>query len=310
MRIALIFVLAAAACAQPLQLTYTGTAGWQITDGKTVILVDPYFTRAKYRSPNDDVSPDDPRPLVNGASVVEPDTAVIDAHVKRADYILLTHTHPDHSLDMPYIARKTGSPGDRDGEHRLSGASQRRGRGPYSGGEGRRRLEFNGFSVRVIASLHGIFSKPRPGAPTPVPPLFPADAKPPIRFAQHVEGGTLAYLIRIASHQIILFGSMNYIESELAGCRPDIRPDIALIGAMPGRNNIAGLHAAIDARRWATRRWCCPPTGTASTSAMRFRNNPRLTGLQEFPRRGEGGFARDAHRRSGILPADLDSPAW
>ena len=40
---------------------------------------------------------------------VEPDGPVIDAHIQRAGYILLTHTHPDHSLDMPYIARKTGA---------------------------------------------------------------------------------------------------------------------------------------------------------------------------------------------------------
>jgi L-ascorbate metabolism protein UlaG (beta-lactamase superfamily) len=49
-----------------------------------------------------------------------------------------------------------------------------------------------------------------------------------------VEGGTLAYLIRIGGHQVILFGSMNYIERELEG----LRPDVALIGAMPERNNI------------------------------------------------------------------------
>jgi hypothetical protein len=81
-----------------------------------------------------------------------------------------------------------------------------------------------------------IFRRPdasRPNLPVS-PPLFSANAKPPIRYAQHVEGGTLAYLIRIGGHQIILFGSMNYIESELTG----LRPDVALIGAMPERENI------------------------------------------------------------------------
>jgi hypothetical protein len=49
-----------------------------------------------------------------------------------------------------------------------------------------------------------------------------------------VEGGTLAYLLTIGGHGILVFGSMNYIESELQG----LRPDVALIGAMPERNNI------------------------------------------------------------------------
>ncbi|MBZ5623013.1 MAG: MBL fold metallo-hydrolase [Acidobacteriia bacterium] len=92
-----------------LQLSYLGTAGWEITDGKIAILVDPYLTRAKLRTPNDDVAPHDPRPTVTANDVVEPDVTAIDAHIKRADFILITHTHPDHALDMPYIARKTGA---------------------------------------------------------------------------------------------------------------------------------------------------------------------------------------------------------
>jgi len=236
MRISLLLILAATATlrADSVSLAYLGTAGWQITSGKTVILIDPYLTRAKYRSPNDDVSPEDPRPLVTGSSIVEPDTAVIDAHIQKANFIFLTHTHPDHSLDMPYIARQTGA--------RVIGTEStanvarayelpERQVQVVKGGED---LHFDGFSVRVIRSLHGIFSKPAPGHTAAPPPLVPAGLKGPLRFGQHLEGGTLAYLIEIERHRIIVFGSMNYIEIELTG----LRPDVALIGAMPERNNI------------------------------------------------------------------------
>lgn len=230
----LILLLALNLRAAPVSLAYLGTAGWQITNGKIVILIDPYLTRAKYPSPNDDVSPDDPRPLVSGNSVVEPDAAVIDAHIKAADFICLTHSHPDHSLDMPYIARKTGArvigTASTANLARAEGVPERQIQ-IVSGGE---ELKFEGFSVRVIRSLHGIFRKPAPGQRPAAPPLIPADLKAPVRFGQHVEGGTLAYLIAIDGHRIILFGSMNYIESEVTG----LRPDVALIGAMPERNNI------------------------------------------------------------------------
>ena len=68
-----------------LRLTYLGTAGWEITDGTTIVLVDPYLTRAKYGTPNDAVSPDNPRPIVTNSSIVPSDTTVIDQHITRAN---------------------------------------------------------------------------------------------------------------------------------------------------------------------------------------------------------------------------------
>lgn len=224
-----------------LKLAYLGTAGWEITDGKTVVLVDPYLTRLKTNTPNDSVLPSDTRPLVNLNDFATSDPAVIDAHIKRADFILITHTHIDHVLDTPYIASKTGALVI--GTESTANFARENGV-PNSqiltvkGGED---LELGSCSVRVIPSLHGILrraprgsqfrtdSLPRPSA------IFPADAKPPFRESQLlIEGGTLAYLIRMGSQQVLVFGSMNYIEREVDG----LRPDVALIGAMPERQEI------------------------------------------------------------------------
>ena len=235
MRIWMLLLIATASLrADPVSLAYLGTAGWQITSGKTVILVDPYLSRVKYPSPNDGVSAEDSRPLVTANSIVEPDAAVIDAHIQRADYIFLTHTHPDHSLDMPYIARKTGA--------RVIGTeSTANVARAYAVPEeqiqvvkGGEELQFDGFSVRVVRSLHGLFRKPSPGQGSAAPPLIPAGIKAPLRLGQRQEGGTLAYFLTIGGHRMIFFGSMNFIEGELKG----LRPDVAMLGAMPERNNI------------------------------------------------------------------------
>ena len=221
-----------------VRLTYLGTAGWEITDGRTVVLIDPYLSRHRRVIPNDDTLPGDSRPLFTNDDIARSDTAVIDRHIRRADFILLTHTHSDHVLDVPYIALKTGAivigtesthnflraygvPAD----HILV----------VKGGED---YALGPISVKVIPSLHGVLWR-APNARPQNPPLpsavIPADAKATFRMGDlRVEGGTLAYLVRIAGREILAFGSMNYIEREVQG----LRPDVALIGAMPERREI------------------------------------------------------------------------
>jgi hypothetical protein len=90
------------------QAEYLGAAGWEISDGKTVVLIDPYVSRLRHVIPADDVLPTDTRQLFTN-DVAPTDTAVVDAHVQRADFVLITHTHFDPALDLPYIAAKTGA---------------------------------------------------------------------------------------------------------------------------------------------------------------------------------------------------------
>jgi L-ascorbate metabolism protein UlaG (beta-lactamase superfamily) len=221
-----------------LRLKYLGTAGWEISDGRTTILVDPYLSRLHMTAPNDDVLPGDTRPRFTAADEAQSDTATIDKHIQRADVILITHTHTDHALDVPYIARKTGA--------LVIGTESARNLARAYGipgdklivGRGGDDLEFEGWSVRIIPSLHGIlrrapFLRRDPNA-TPPPAIIPIDVKAPLHLNQFAEGGTLAYLIRIGGRQILVFGSMNYIEREVEG----LRPDVALIGAMPERREI------------------------------------------------------------------------
>ena len=81
--------------AAKLELTYLGVAGWQLTDGAHVLLVDPYFTRA-------DVT-DDKAPL-------SPDVAAIERYAPAcADAVLVGHSHYDHVLDVPAISVRTGA---------------------------------------------------------------------------------------------------------------------------------------------------------------------------------------------------------
>jgi L-ascorbate metabolism protein UlaG (beta-lactamase superfamily) len=72
-----------------IRLTYLGNAGWEITDGKTYVLTDPFITefRSNREAKRGQVEPP-PRPSLEET---------------------FTHGHPDHALDAPYIAKKAGA---------------------------------------------------------------------------------------------------------------------------------------------------------------------------------------------------------
>jgi L-ascorbate metabolism protein UlaG (beta-lactamase superfamily) len=91
--------------------------------------------------------------------------------------------------------------------------------------------EFGSFSVKVIPSLHSPLDHKHYFSSE----TAPANLKAPLTLRQiHPEGGTLAYLVRIGEHRILVFGGMNYIERELVG----LQPDAALIGAAGSRKEI------------------------------------------------------------------------
>lgn len=216
-------------------LKYLGTAGWEISDGSTVILLDPYVSRINGPAPPGGGSghtvAGDNRPKVGWSDLAISDTKAIDAHIPRADYILVTHTHYDHVLDVPQISLQTGAtvigtestanvmraynvPED----HLIT----------VRGGED---FEFGAFSLKVIPSLHSPLDHKRYFSSA----TAPSGMKAPLTLEQiHPEGGTLIYLIRIHGQQILAMGGNNYIERELEG----LAPDVALIGAGASRKDI------------------------------------------------------------------------
>jgi len=67
-----------------MKITFLGHASLQIQIGDTFLLVDPFISG-------------------------NPKASHIDLHTLKADYILVTHAHQDHVLDVEYIAKRTGA---------------------------------------------------------------------------------------------------------------------------------------------------------------------------------------------------------
>ena len=206
-----------------LRLTYLGAAGWTISDGRITVVLDPYLSRVRfsgrpYGQADATTAKNDIRPVVRMDAVPISDTAALDTHVPKADFILLSHSHFNHAMDMPYIARKTGA--TVIGTESASNVA-RAGAVPEAqiitvrGGED---YQFNGLGVQVVPSLHSALGEKRYFNPG----IVPRNVTGTLKLKDYVEGGTLAYVVRLGGHAVLFLGSMNYIERELTGLRPDV----------------------------------------------------------------------------------------
>ncbi|MBL8264855.1 MBL fold metallo-hydrolase [Steroidobacter sp.] len=212
---------------QDLQLKYLGAAGWEIRSADTVVLVDPYISRIKYDGRRRD---DDPRRDFAMTDQPLSDHQLIDKLVTRADFILVHHNHVDHVIDVPYIAKKTGAKviGTETTKNiLLSYGIPEQQLYAVQGGED---YQFGAFSVRVVPSLHSALGEKRYFSSK----RYAQPLQNPLQLSDFIEGGSLMYLLRMGGREVLTMGSMNFIERELQG----LRPDVLLAGAGSSRTEI------------------------------------------------------------------------
>ena len=228
-----------------IELTYLGTAGWVIKDDNTKVLIDPYISRIKLvgmstsskiskTAQNRDWGTDNRKKYYRD-DPYEPDTSLINSMIGNntidsSSYIFVHHTHFDHAADVPYIAMKTGA--RVIGTESLSNLLQAHGLPEeqiitVKGGED---YDFENFSVKILPSLHSALRDKQYFSSETIK----KDIKVPLQIKDYVEGGSLMFYFRFNNHKVLTMGSMNFIESEIDG----LRPDILLAGSANSRKEI------------------------------------------------------------------------
>ena len=163
---------------------WLGVGGIELRVEEIVLAIDPFFTRPPFRR------------LFAGP--VTPDRALVARHLPRCDYVLVTHPHWDHFLDVPEVARATGAAvfGSPNACRLLAalGIPERQARRIEVGD----RLTLGPFRIEVLPGRHGRTPIDRlingPVAPDLRPPLRVRDYKMDRCFGFQIEVGDLRLL--------------------------------------------------------------------------------------------------------------------
>lgn len=188
-----------------VRVTFLGVSTLLIEDGETAIMTDGFFTRPGGRA------------VFLGK--VEPDRAIIATSLQRAGVtrlaaVIPVHSHYDHALDSPEVARLTGA--------LLVGSesSANIGRGwglPESQirivGDGDV-LSFGRFRVHFITGRH---------APSPFTGgEIRAPLTPPARANAYLEGTSYTLLIENGERTLLVNASAGFVPGMLRGRRADV----------------------------------------------------------------------------------------
>jgi L-ascorbate metabolism protein UlaG (beta-lactamase superfamily) len=181
-----------------VRVTWLGTAGFAIEHDDQVLLLDPYLTRAS---------------LTRCVLAPLRTNAVLTQRlVPRADAIVLSHTHFDHALDTPEIARRTRARifGSRSALHlcRSHGLSDTQLECVEPEGGAPHHAEVGPFRLRFWPSAHSAFLLGR------VP--FPGDiadcSDVPMRTEAYRCGAVFGTEIEVGGRRIFHVGSAQLVE--------------------------------------------------------------------------------------------------
>jgi L-ascorbate metabolism protein UlaG (beta-lactamase superfamily) len=189
--------------------TFLGVSTVLFTDGETAILTDGFFTR--------------PGRLRTIFGKIAPDAAAIDrclarAGIRKLDAVFVVHSHFDHAMDAPEVARRTGAVvvGSESTANIARGAGLAAERiRVVAPGEA---MAYGRFRVTMIRSRHFPHGMAMGEIEAPL--------VPPARATDYREGGSYSVLIEHGDRRLLVQGSASWVDGALG----DVRADVVLLG--------------------------------------------------------------------------------
>jgi L-ascorbate metabolism protein UlaG (beta-lactamase superfamily) len=186
-------------------VTFFGVATLLISDGETSIMTDGFFTRPPKASVFvGHIAPD---PVIIARSLD-------DAGIHELAAVIAVHSHYDHAMDSPEVARRTGAVlvGSESTANiaRGVGLPEEQIRVIVPGEP----MQFGAFTLTAIRSQHFPHGMAMGEITQPL--------VPPARATDYLEGGSYSLLVSHAAGSLLVQGSAGWLEAALAGRHADV----------------------------------------------------------------------------------------
>ncbi|WP_244310448.1 MBL fold metallo-hydrolase [Leptospira noumeaensis] len=198
-----------------VRATFLGTSSILLDDGETQILTDGFFSRPSIWKTAFSKIESDPKTVL---SVIE------KAKINRLQAIFVCHSHYDHVMDAPFVAKQTKA--------KLYGSSSTLNVGTGAGLTSEQMQKFipgkpitiGKFTITVLESKHtppfrilGKTNATDPNHPNIESPLIQ-----PVKAMDFIEGGTFDFFIQHGKNKILIKSSTNFVEGALDKFNADV----------------------------------------------------------------------------------------
>jgi len=214
----------AAPAGSPLKVSFLGVATVLLDDGETALLTDGFFSR--------------PDKMTVFLRKVSPDTQAIADGLQRARITLAgatgsklaaifpLHSHYDHAMDAPEVAKLTGAVLMGSSSTLMVGKGWGLDDNQLQLAELRKPYRFGRFTVTLYPALHtptgftgGVIESP---------------LVPPVRATDYKEGQSYAMVVEHDGHTLLITGTAGFVPGALQGVKADVV--LLGIGAMGPRS--------------------------------------------------------------------------